>query len=67
MGFIQKRGGIDCEGFRSMFLPDGTRVATWSEFDRGVKIWDAENGNQNLETVNYSFVTPGFALDGQTT
>jgi WD40 repeat protein len=42
---------INCNGYRVRFSPDGTRIASWSGFGKYVKIWDAENGYWNSETV----------------
>jgi WD40 repeat protein len=43
---------IDCDGCRSAFSPDATRIASGSE--RHVKIWNTEDGDQDSEAVNHN-------------
>jgi WD40 repeat protein len=45
---------MDCDGYRSAFSPDATRIASGSDRFVNVKILNTGNGDQNSEAVNHN-------------
>lgn len=54
-------------GGRTAFSPDGTRLATWQHYGRGIWLWNAADGSDPrfLETDNTYVTWLGFAPDGR--